>query len=48
MITGQSGLVEIQGTAEQSPFSEDEFLALLSLAKKGCSELKDLQDKAMG
>ncbi len=48
VITGQSGLVEIQGTAEQSPFSEDEFLALLSLAKKGCSELKDLQDKAMG
>ncbi|MEL7018894.1 MAG: ribonuclease PH, partial [Pseudomonadota bacterium] len=33
VITGKGGLVEIQGTAEGDPFSEEQFLALLSLAK---------------
>lgn len=44
VLTGNGGIVEIQGTAEQSPFSEDEFMTLLSLAKKGCGELKQLQE----
>ena len=35
VITGSGGLVEVQGTAEGKPFSEDEFLALLRLAKGG-------------
>lgn len=43
VITGKGGLVEIQGTAEGDPFSEDQFLALLALAKKGCSELTQMQ-----
>lgn len=43
VITGKGGICEIQGTAEESPFSEAEFLQLLELAKKGCSELKDMQ-----
>ncbi len=47
VITGNGGIVEIQGTAEQSPFSEEEFLELLSLAKKGCGELKEEQLKAV-
>ena len=33
VITGSGGLVEVQGTAEGKPFSEDEFLDLLRLAK---------------
>lgn len=44
VLTGNGGIVEIQGTAEQTPFSEEEFLTLLSLAKKGCGELKQLQE----
>ncbi len=44
VLTGNGGIVEIQGTAEQSPFSEEEFMTLLSLAKKGCGELKQLQE----
>lgn len=48
VITGKGGIVEIQGTAEKDPFSEDEFQTLLGLAKKGCSELKDKQGKAKG
>lgn len=44
VITGKGGIVEIQGTAEKEPFTEQEFQALLDLAKKGCSELKSLQN----
>ena len=43
VITGNGGLVEIQGTAEGAPFSEDQFQALLSLAKQGCTDLTALQ-----
>ncbi len=43
VITGSGGMCEIQGTAEKDPFSEDEFLALLALAKKGCSALNAKQ-----
>jgi len=47
VITGSGGIVEIQGTAEQEPFSEDEFSQLLGLAKKGCGELKSAQMTAI-
>lgn len=43
VITGAGGLVEIQGTAEGAPFSEEQFMALLGLAKKGCAALKERQ-----
>ena len=44
VMTGSGGIVEIQGTAEGEPFSEDEFAALIGLAKKGIGELVDLQN----
>jgi ribonuclease PH len=44
VLTGNGGIVEIQGTAEQKPFSEQEFLELLELAKIGCGELKSAQE----
>jgi ribonuclease PH len=47
VITGSGGLVEIQGTAEGKPFSEDEFLTLMRLAKTGIAQLVDLQKKAV-
>lgn len=47
VITGKGGLVEIQGTAEGEPFSEEKFLDLLKLAKKGISELTEIQHKAI-
>ncbi|MCB1462006.1 MAG: ribonuclease PH [Nitratireductor sp.] len=43
VMTGSGGIVEIQGTAEGAPFSEDEFNALLGLARKGIGRLVDLQ-----
>ena len=48
VLTGKGGIVEIQGTAEQSPFQEAEFLALLALARKGIAELGELQKQAIG
>ena len=48
VITGKGGLVEIQGTAEKEPFSEEEFFKLLALAKQGCAELTALQKKVLG
>lgn len=48
VMTGTGGIVEIQGTAEGKPFSEDEFMALLSLARGGIVRLVDLQKMAVG
>jgi ribonuclease PH len=48
VLTGSGGMVEIQGTAEGAPFSEDELAAMMGLAKKGIGELLALQDQAVG
>ncbi|MCC8429132.1 ribonuclease PH [Reyranella aquatilis] len=48
VLTGKGGIVEVQGTAEQDPFSEAQFLELLALAKKGIGELTKLQRAAVG
>lgn len=41
------GIVEIQGTAEAEPFTEEEFAAMLKLAKQGIGELHRLQQEAL-
>ena len=48
VMTGKGGIVEIQGTAEGEPFSEEEFAALMGLARKGISRLVNLQQMAVG
>ncbi|WP_321343618.1 ribonuclease PH [Breoghania sp.] len=47
VMTGSGGLVEIQGTAEGTPFSVDEFNQLLALAQGGIGRLVDLQKMAI-
>ena len=47
VLTGSGGLVEIQGTAEGAPFTEEQLGQLLKLARKGIGELVDLQKKAL-
>ena len=47
VMTGTGGIVEIQGTAEDKPFSEDQFMALLSLAKAGTAHITALQKSAL-
>lgn len=48
VITGNGGIVEIQGTAEKTPFTEEELQQLLNLAKAGCKELDGHQKKVLG
>ena len=48
VLTGDGGIVEVQGTAEEKPFSEPQFMELLNLAKKGVGELAQLQRLAIG
>ncbi|MEO4044347.1 ribonuclease PH [Hoeflea sp. CAU 1731] len=48
VMTGAGGIVEIQGTAEGAPFSQDEFQAMLDLAKAGISNLVELQKQTIG
>lgn len=40
-------MVEVQGTAEGEPFSHDELLTLLALAKQGCDQLFEAQRQAL-
>jgi ribonuclease PH len=46
--TGGGRFVEIQGTAEKTPFDDDEMHQLLALADKGIQDLVKLQRKALG
>jgi len=41
------GFVEIQGTAEQQAFSDEELAAMLTLAKRGTRQLVELQKAAI-
>jgi len=47
VMTDDGALVELQATAEKKPFSEQQFLALLGLARKGIAKLIDLQKIAV-
>jgi ribonuclease PH len=48
VLTGSGAIVEIQATGEKRGFSEAEFEALFSLARKGIAELCVLQRAATG
>jgi ribonuclease PH len=43
VMTGSGGIVEVQGTAEGEPFSQERFDELMLLARKGIAELVSLQ-----
>ncbi|GAB1580671.1 ribonuclease PH [Phyllobacterium phragmitis] len=47
VMTGKGGIVEIQGTAEGEPFSEEQFAALMALARSGINRLVSLQKMAV-
>ena len=48
VMTGSEQIVEVQGTAEGKPFSWDEMLDLMFLAKQGISQLIEIQRQALG
>ena len=43
VLTGQNKLVEVQCTAEQTPFDDQQLHAMLDLARRGIAELVALQ-----
>jgi ribonuclease PH len=47
VMTGSGAFVEVQGTAEESPYSRKELDALLDSATLGCVELTRLQRAAL-
>ena len=48
VFTGSGGIVEVQGTAEAEPFTQESFDAMMQLARKGVGELAALQRSALG
>lgn len=47
VINNKGGLVEIQGTAEDTSFSRDEFNQMLDAAIVSCSELHKIQESVL-
>ena len=47
VMTGAGRFVEVQGTAEGTPFSRDELDSMLTLAEKGIGEIIALQEKVL-
>jgi ribonuclease PH len=47
VLTGAGGLVEVQATAEAAPFTDLELGELLRLARKGVTDLIELQKRAL-
>jgi len=48
VFTASGGIVEVQGTAEAEPFSQEQFDQLMLLARKGTEELAAAQRAALG
>lgn len=48
VMTGAKKMVEVQATAEQRPFDEDQFTRMLSLARKGVESLIAKQQAILG
>jgi ribonuclease PH len=48
VLSGDNRIIELQATGEQRPFSDEEFVELMRLAKLGCGQLFDAQKRAVG
>jgi len=48
VMTGAGKFVEIQGTAEDCPFTRDELNEMLALSEKGIRELIEVQKSILG
>ena len=47
VMTGSGGLIEIQGTAEGAPFSEEQFTQMMGLARNGIGQLIAMQKSVL-
>jgi ribonuclease PH len=48
VMTGAGKIIEVQGTAEEEPFSEEELLRMMRLARMGIEKITKLQRKTLG
>jgi ribonuclease PH len=48
VMTESGKFIEIQGTAESAPFTAEEMVAMVAMARKGITTLIDTQKKALG
>ena len=48
VLTATGKIVEIQATAEEAPFAEEQYAEMMKLARKGIAELARLQRAAVG
>ncbi len=48
VLTGSGKIIEIQGTAEEEPFSEEELMRMMRLARIGVDQITKLQRKTLG
>ncbi|MEC9367258.1 MAG: ribonuclease PH [Pseudomonadota bacterium] len=48
VMTGRGGIVEVLGSAEKDPFSQEQFDRLMLLARRGIDELVNLQKLTVG
>ncbi len=47
VMNSEGGFIEVQGTAEAAPFNEEEFQQMMTLAKRGISDLVKIQKMAL-
>ena len=47
VMTGSGKIIEVQGTAEEAPFSKEELMQMLDLAEKGIGELMEKQNEVL-
>lgn len=48
VMTGAGHIIEVQGTAEEEPFSEEELLRMMRLARMGVEQITKMQRKTLG
>ena len=48
VMSGDGGIIEVQGTAERAPFSESQLTSLVTLAKSGISAILAEQSSVLG
>lgn len=47
IMNDKGGFIEVQGTAEAAPYTQDELNQMLALAQKGISEIITAQKAAL-
>lgn len=47
VMTADGGFIEVQGTAEGAPYTEEQMAAMLALARQGIAEITELQNAAL-